>query len=179
MIIQASVLWFFFPVLTHQEKQPREHPARRIQCSLGRRSWCHYLTFSNALFLTCVFSAGKKKKKRAGVESCDTALPMAKSTFIMPVCFHLQGGRSTFHRFIILVQMVKTLPAICKTWVWSPGEGNGNLLQYSCLENPMDRRAWRARVHGSPRVGHDSNNLAYSTRVHLENNVGETMLGKV
>ena len=29
----------------------------------------------------------------------------------------------------------------------SPGEGNGNLLQYSCLENPMDR-AWRATVHG-------------------------------
>ena len=24
----------------------------------------------------------------------------------------------------------------------SPGEGNGNLLQYSCLENPMDREAW-------------------------------------
>ena len=30
----------------------------------------------------------------------------------------------------------------------SPGEGNGNLLQYSCLENPMDRGAWRATVHG-------------------------------
>ena len=30
----------------------------------------------------------------------------------------------------------------------SPGEGNGNLLQYSCLENPMDRRAWQAPVHG-------------------------------
>ena len=30
----------------------------------------------------------------------------------------------------------------------SPGEGNGNLLQYSCLENSMDRRAWRATVHG-------------------------------
>ena len=29
----------------------------------------------------------------------------------------------------------------------SPGEGNGNLLQYSCLENPMDRRTWRATVH--------------------------------
>ena len=28
------------------------------------------------------------------------------------------------------------------------GEGNGNPLQYSCLENPMDRRAWSARVHG-------------------------------
>ena len=30
----------------------------------------------------------------------------------------------------------------------SPGEGNGNSLQYSCLGNPMDRRAWQATVHG-------------------------------
>ena len=30
----------------------------------------------------------------------------------------------------------------------SPGEGNGNPLQYSCLENPMDGGAWRAIVHG-------------------------------
>ena len=30
----------------------------------------------------------------------------------------------------------------------SPGGGNGNLLQYSCLESPMDRGAWRAAVHG-------------------------------
>ena len=30
----------------------------------------------------------------------------------------------------------------------SPGEGNGNPLQYSCLENSMDRGAWRATVHG-------------------------------
>ena len=29
----------------------------------------------------------------------------------------------------------------------SPGEGNGNPLQYSCLKNPMDRRAWWATVH--------------------------------
>ena len=29
-----------------------------------------------------------------------------------------------------------------------PGEGNGNSLQYSYLENPTDRRAWRAIVHG-------------------------------
>ena len=29
----------------------------------------------------------------------------------------------------------------------SPGEGNGNQLQYSCLENPMDRGVWRATVH--------------------------------
>ena len=30
----------------------------------------------------------------------------------------------------------------------SPGEWNGNPFQYSCLENPMDRRPWRATVHG-------------------------------
>ena len=30
----------------------------------------------------------------------------------------------------------------------SPGEGNGNPLQYSCLKNPMDRGAWQATVHG-------------------------------
>ena len=29
-----------------------------------------------------------------------------------------------------------------------PGEGNGNPPQYSCLENPMDRGAWEAAVHG-------------------------------
>ena len=29
-----------------------------------------------------------------------------------------------------------------------PGGGNGNPLQYSCLENPMDRGAWKAAVHG-------------------------------
>ena len=31
----------------------------------------------------------------------------------------------------------------------SPGEGNGNALQYSCLENPMDRGAWQGTVTGS------------------------------
>ena len=37
----------------------------------------------------------------------------------------------------------------------SSGEGNGNPLQYSCLENPMDRGAWRVTVYGLARVGHD------------------------
>ena len=37
----------------------------------------------------------------------------------------------------------------------SSGEGNGNLLWYSHLENPMDKGAWRAIVHGLARVRHD------------------------
>ena len=37
-----------------------------------------------------------------------------------------------------------------------PGEGNGNPLQYSCLENPMNGGAWCRRLYmGSQRVGHD------------------------
>ena len=36
----------------------------------------------------------------------------------------------------------------------SPAKGNGNPLQYSCLENPMVRRAWWATAYGSQRVGH-------------------------
>ena len=35
------------------------------------------------------------------------------------------------------------------------GEGNGNPLQYSCLENPTDRGAWWLQSMGSQRVGHD------------------------
>ena len=34
----------------------------------------------------------------------------------------------------------------------SPGGGHGNPLQYSCLENPMDREAWRVTVH---RIAHN------------------------
>ena len=37
----------------------------------------------------------------------------------------------------------------------SPGEGNGNPLQYSCLDNPKDRGDWQATVHGVARVRHD------------------------
>ena len=40
-------------------------------------------------------------------------------------------------------------------WGSSPGVGNGNPLQFSCLENPMDRGAWWATVQELQRVRHD------------------------
>ena len=43
----------------------------------------------------------------------------------------------------------------------SPGAGNGNLFQYSCLENPMDRGAWWATVHG----------FAESTQLNTEQSI--------
>ena len=51
-------------------------------------------------------------------------------------------------------QIVKKLPAMWETPVpipgsgRSPGEGNGNPLQYPCLENSVDRGTWWATVHG-------------------------------
>ena len=54
----------------------------------------------------------------------------------------------------LVVLLIKNLPAMQEPQGLIPGsgsssgEGNGNPLQYSCLENPMDRGAWQARVHG-------------------------------
>jgi len=39
---------------------------------------------------------------------------------------------------------VRSIPGLGR----SPGEGNSNPLQYSCLENPMDRRAWQTTAQG-------------------------------
>ena len=52
-----------------------------------------------------------------------------------------------------MAHLVKNPPAMWETWAQlelgrSLGEGNGYLLQYSYLENSMDRRAWVATVHG-------------------------------
>ena len=59
----------------------------------------------------------------------------------------------------------------------SPGEGNGNPLQYSCMENPMDTGVWRASLWGRKRVRHDlaikqqnkSDNTILSCQVHSKN----------
>ena len=54
----------------------------------------------------------------------------------------------------LVAQVVRNLPAMQETWVQSlgqedhPGEGNGDLLQYSCLQNPVDRGVWSIVVHG-------------------------------
>ena len=63
------------------------------------------------------------------------------------------------------VKFIKVLNFTDKTWlvrysgevsvkIGISGEGNGNPLQYSCLENPLDRGSWWATVHGVA-VGHD------------------------
>ena len=64
------------------------------------------------------------------------------------------------HRGSLEDRLVKNLPAVQETQVWSlvrkiPWRRKCNPLQYPCLENPRERGAWRAIVHGVARVGHD------------------------
>ena len=48
----------------------------------------------------------------------------------------------------------------------SPGEGNGNSIQYSCLENPMDRGAWWATVHGVAKSRIGLSDFAFTFHLH-------------
>jgi len=48
----------------------------------------------------------------------------------------------------------------------SPGVGKGNLIQYSCLENSMDRGAWWATVHGAAKNGTRLSNWAHRKQKH-------------
>ena len=56
-----------------------------------------------------------------------------------------------------------SIPGFKYEWGRPPGEGNGYPLQYSCLENPMDRGSWWAVVHG---VTKNQKSLSNSTRTH-------------
>ena len=73
------------------------------------------------------------------------------------IYIYICGFSILFHRAFQVMLVVKTLPTnagyIRDTGLipgsgTSPGEGNGKPLQYACQENPMDRGAWWATVHG-------------------------------
>ena len=72
-------------------------------------------------------------------------------------------------KYFLVTQTVKNLPVMQEIWIWvlgsgiSPGEGNGYPLQYSCLENSVDRGAWWAIVHGVTK-----NQTHPSTHEHIE-----------
>ena len=61
-------------------------------------------------------------------------------------------------------QEAQWLPYQSLGWEEPPGGGHGNPLQDSCLENPMDRGAWRLQSIGSERVRHNCSDLARARR---------------
>ena len=68
----------------------------------------------------------------------------------------------------LVAQMVKNLPAMQETpgLGRSPGERNGNPLQYSFLENPMDRGAWWPTVHGGHKESDKTERLTLSLSLY-------------
>ena len=65
---------------------------------------------------------------------------------------------------------ISTLPCIkqvtSRNLLYSIREGNGNPLQYSCLENPMDRGAWQATVHGVAKSQTRLSDFAFTFHFH-------------
>ena len=68
---------------------------------------------------------------------------VSNSTHIKCLCIGFPSG-SDSKEFAFSVGDTDWIPGSGR----SPGEGHVNPLQYSCLENPMDRGAWQATVHG-------------------------------
>ena len=58
--------------------------------------------------------------------------------------FEIMSGSSDYKESAYDAGDLDSIPGLGR----SPGEGNGNPLQYSCLENSLDRRTWQATVHG-------------------------------
>ena len=71
-----------------------------------------------------------------------------QASFILQICLPLHYG-SEVKASACNEEHPGSIPGLGR----SPGEGNGNPLQYSCLENPMEGGAWWATVHGVS-VGH-------------------------
>ena len=94
----------------------------------------HALSGRKLLFLECIGlqSLHFKNRTSGGEKSLDD-LPFRGSSFFKESACNAGDTGD-----------VRSIPASGR----SPGEGNGNSLQYSCLKNIMDRGAWQATVHG-------------------------------
>ena len=94
-------------------------------------------------------SAGKESASNAGDPSLIPGLgrfPWRRDRLPIPVCMAFPGG-SDDKESACNAGDLGLIPGLGR----SPGEAHGNPLQYSCLVNPMERRAWWATVHGLPK----------------------------
>ena len=87
------------------------------------------------------------------------ALKRQRSIQCYPLCSHFPGG-SDGKASAYNVGDPGLIPGLGR----SSGEGNGNPLQYSCLENPMDGGSWKTTVHG---VAKSRTRLSYFTFFHF------------
>ena len=88
-------------------------------------------------------------------------------------CFHVLAIiNSAVMNIGVHVFLSIPVSSVCMSSSWiagsydSSGEGNGTPLQYSCLENPMDRGAWWAAVHGAAKSWKRLNDFTFTFHFH-------------
>ena len=102
-------------------------------------------------------AVSRPRRRRGGAvrPQVITFLPLS-SPRGFPLPLHVAPKRSRLLVLALTSLAAQTVECACNArdpgsipgWGRSPGEGNGNTRQYSCLENPVDRASWRAIVHG-------------------------------
>ena len=117
-----------------------------IQYHVRKKKACHkiiiafkviFCGFTSTLCITYVLNTCSLKKKK------EEYLPNHQLEFLSFVKYMI--GLRRWHRHMQEMQETwGSIPGLGR----SPGEQNSNPLQYSCLENSMDRGAWKATVHG-------------------------------
>ena len=110
--------------------------------------------------LTAMKTQHSQKKKKKGIHDCDSRLPPSWKWGCVARETAPEEFWEIFYAYKGFPSGSDGIESACNAGdldlipglVRSPGEKNGYPLQYSCLENSMDRGAWRATVHGSQRV---------------------------
>ena len=116
--------------------------------------WSESLWIDDACTISLsVFSLPWWLMRLSGLQWCQTSMKVnyfPMRSFLKNYFILLEYSCLAFRA----AQLIKNLPSVQETWVRSLGwedsleKGNGNSHQYSCLENSIDRGAWRATVHG-------------------------------
>ena len=145
---------------------------RTLSQALYAHSWSHQLFISSWLCHACSWAVSSSRRRRRMPPSSGWWFPSAMLA-ARAVCLGKSQWlsrsyycRRCFYSPISNVEVsfpngTSGQEPTCQrkryeTWIQSlsredPWRGNGNPLQYSCLENPVDRGAWRATVHGVPK----------------------------
>ena len=131
------------------DHQQRQLPTRNVTAECRHGSLTVTAFCDSSLWLThWVFSAAQSSLKAWTCPSMipfpEPHFPMSSHSWITCNFYHGFPGDSDGKESACNVGDRGSIPGLGR----SPGEGNSYPLQYSCLENPMDRGSWRATVHG-------------------------------
>ena len=158
--IPASSSYLFLPDFWKQTKlAPSQMRYATIHCILPQGNVSGWECLPNSIYISLNRAGDKSWWKKPESYSQKKATNMGLSSpamWLLPICYS-----SKLQQASLTAQLVKE--SACKVgdrglipgWRRSPGEGNGNPLQYSCLENPMDRGPWQGTVYGITRVRHN------------------------